>query len=440
MKRNITQQLLLWKDEKDRLPLLIRGARQVGKTYCIEDFGNRFFEKLVKINFEQQPEFISCFTSLEPEKILQLIYALSGESVIPGKTLLFLDEIQECPNAILALRYFYEQAPDIHVIAAGSLLEFTMRSADFKMPVGRVQSFYLKPLSFYEFLEAAGKKSLVEYLQGVSLKAGIEAPVHEKLLMHLKEYLVLGGMPAVLNNYFENKDLAKAQVRQNVILETYRNDFAKYSKNTGLKHIQNLFEKSTAMISQHFSYAKVDPHSHSRYIKQALQDLKDAGLVYTVHASNAAGLPLTSTINQRKFKLLFLDVGLVNCKTRLAADILLSEQIILLHQGAIAEQFVGQELLAYAPMHHDEQLYYWEREKASSTAEVDYLVAINSSIHPIEVKSGSTGRLRSLKIFMQEKNTDIGIRVSQSRLSLEENILSVPLYMVNEIPRLIHMI
>jgi uncharacterized protein len=438
MKRNIINELLKWKESRDRLPLLIRGARQVGKTYIVEEFGKTHYPDMVKINFEQQREFKNCFNILYPEKILQLVYAVGGKAVVPGKTLLFLDEIQECPAAISALRYFYEQMPELHVIAAGSLLEFTMRQPDFNMPVGRVQSCYLKPLSFIEFLIAAGKNSLVEYISNVNIHDGIDNAVHQQLLMHVREYLVLGGMPAVLNTFFNTADLEQSQIRQHVILENYRHDFAKYAKYSDIKYLQSLFDKAPGLIGKHFKYSAVDPHILSRDLKRCVRDLIDAGVIYTCFATAASGLPLTTTINEKKFKLFFVDVGLVNYTTHLSSRTLMDEDLILLHQGMLAEQFVGQELLAYMPCYRNDPLYYWESSKPTSLAEIDFVLTTNDMILPIEVKAGATGRLKSLKIFMDEKSSPIGLRISQNLLSFDNTILSIPLYMISQINRLVN--
>lgn len=437
MEREITKHFVDWKDQNDRLPLLVRGARQVGKTTIVEQFGSQYFTDVFKINFELQREYHACFKTLYPKEILQKIYTISGKSIHPGKTLLFLDEIQDCPKAIMALRYFYEELPELHVMAAGSLLEFVLSDADFRMPVGRVQSCYLKPMSFLEFLIAAGKKSLVEYIENITLKTGIDPSIHNQLLKHLREYFVLGGMPAVLKNYFTNYDFEQCQIRQTMLIDTYQRDFRKYGKEHEVKYLQTLFDKAPGMVSQHFRYKLVDPHMHSRDLKRAIDLLKKAGVLYKVQATAASHLPLISTVNEKKFKLLMLDVGLVNNVTRLSAEILMDENLILLHRGAIAEQFVGQELLAYAPPYREEELYYWQREKPSATSEIDYIISDNGNIIPVEVKAGSTGRLKSLQIFIDEKETNFGIRISQNKLSFGKRILSLPLYMISQIPRLI---
>ncbi|MGD9591731.1 MAG: ATP-binding protein [Candidatus Berkiella sp.] len=437
MERSVERYLIEWKHSKDRLPLLIRGARQVGKTYIIEAFGKKHFENSLVINFEQQREYLACFNTLYPKQILNLIYTLSGKSITPGKTLLFLDEIQECPNAILALRYFYEQMPELHIIAAGSLLEFVIRNPNFRMPVGRIQSCYIKPLSFKEYLMANKKNQLIEYIEKITLRDPAEPVIHNQLLTLIKEYLVLGGMPAVIQQYLNTGSFEQSQIRQNVILETYRGDFGKYAKHTDIKYLQTLYDKTPGLVGKHCKYADFDPHMQSRYLKRAINDLKDAGVIYTIHSSKANALPLISTINEKKFKLLFLDVGLVNNVTKLSAQVLMSDDILLIHQGMLAEQFVAQELLAYAPCYREENLFFWERDKKTSNAEIDYIIAIDSLILPIEVKAGTTGRLRSLQLFLEEKNSSLGIRISQKELSYHNKVLSIPFYMISEISRLV---
>lgn len=437
MDRDIEKDLLVWKNQQGRLPLLLRGARQVGKSYVVEKFGQTQFEHLLIINFELQPELQDCFTGLDPNRILQSLYLLTGQKVIPGKTLLFIDEIQECPNAIRALRYFKEKMPALHVIGAGSLLEFTLNNADFRMPVGRVQFIYLKPCSFREYLSACGYSQLREYLQTVTLDAPILPAVHEELLKRVREYMVLGGMPAVLQKYIEHKDFAEVQGIHAVLLNTYQTDFGKYASRACHEDLRRLFPKIPGFVGLEFKYASIDPEMRSRDIKLALDMLGYAGLLYRVYSTSASGLPLISLINEKKFKLLFLDTGLVQRATQLSAKTLMREDILLVNRGMVAEQFVGQELLAYQSPFEEAQLFFWSRAEKSSMAEVDFVFNIQGNIVPIEIKAGSTGRLKSLKIFMQEKKINLGLRISQLPLKLENNILSLPLYMIAEIPRLV---
>lgn len=437
MQRDIEQDLLNWQQRENRLPLLLRGARQVGKSYIIEKFGRTHFRQMLTVNFELHPELIPCFNTLEPAEILKNLTLLTRQSIKPGEDLLFLDEIQDCPNAIRSMRYFKEKLPGLHVIGAGSLLEFTLNDSQFRMPVGRIESLYLKPLSFGEYLTAAGYKDLRSYLQQITLPATIPDHLHQQLLKLVQEYIILGGMPAVLNDYLISGDIHQCQITQTALLNTYRLDFGKYASHAGHKYLQRLFEKAPGLIAEQFKYSKVDGDMRSRDIKTALALLQNAGLIYPIYATTASGLPLISLINEKKFKLLFLDVGLVMRATRLEAALLLNEDILLVNRGKIAEQFVGQELLAYAPRTEEASVYFWNREKRSSTAEIDFVTTVNGQIIPIEVKAATTGKLKSLRLFMQEKNIPIGVRISQHPFGFYDGILSLPLYMISEMDRIL---
>ncbi len=365
---------------------------------------------------------------------------ISKESIIPGKTLLFLDEIQECPSAIMALRYFKEMMPELHVIAAGSLLEFKLNHDDFRMPVGRVQSLYLKPLSFQEFLIASGYDSMVEYLASVDFQSQINPAVLHKLQELLHQYFIIGGMPAAVKSFVENHDWRQCQIIQSSLLSSYYDDFAKYARTSKHRYLQRMLEQAPGMVGQHFRYASVDPDMQSRDLKQALSDLTYAGVIYKVHRTSASGNPLAAQIKENKFKLLFLDIGLVKASQMLDIELLQQKDLLLVDRGMLAEQFVGQELLAYGDPYLPKKLYYWEREKKGSEAEIDYVININDKILPIEVKAGKTGSLRSLQLFLTEKNQTIGLRFSMHPLSFDGRILSVPLYMVHEVKRLVNLI
>lgn len=447
MKRNIEKDLHNWMLQSNHMPILLRGARQVGKSYVVEKFGREHFDNVLIVNFELQPELGQCFNSLNPTDILQKLSIITHHPIEPGKTLLFLDEIQDCPNAIRALRYFKEQRPELHVIGAGSLLEFTLNEADFRMPVGRVQSLYLKPLSFKEYLTAVCDYALLELIEQTDLKHPIEDVYHHMLIKHVRAYLGLGGMPGVLSAYLDSEvitpgvisrtyDLERCRMQQAMLLSNYRQDFGKYARHTQIKHVQRVFEKAPGMVGDHFKYAKVDQDVRSQHIKSALELLQCAGLLYPIYSTAASGIPLITLRNERKFKILFLDVGLMIYASHVPAEWLFDD-IILLNRGAIAEQFVGQELLAYAPVYEESSLYFWCREQKSSMAEVDFITTVDAQIIPIEVKAGSTGQLKSLHLFLKEKEMPFGIRVSQQPLNFNGQILSVPFYMVSEIPRLV---
>lgn len=436
MERSITNQLVNWKDRLP-MPLLIRGARQIGKSYAVEAFGAKHFENTLVINFELAPKYKDCFTDLDPKIITQSLAILSNQNINPGKTLLFLDEIQECPQAIVALRYFKEKMPNLHVIAAGSLIEFALQSEEFRMPVGRVQYLFMHPMSFKEFLHAMGQHRLIDFIQNVDWNTNIPNAIHNTLLNWVRQYWILGGMPAVTAEYLKEDNLQYSQQIQTVLLNTYRNDFGKYANKTQHKYLEELFLKAPKLISQHFKYAKISQEMLSRDLKAALKNLVAAGIINPIYATSASGLPLNALINEKKFKLIFVDIGLVNRSMHLDIDLLMQSDLMTINRGAIAEQFVGQELLAYSDPYEMDELFFWQREKKNSQAEVDYVIHIDSKIIPIEVKAGTTGRLKSLQTFLTEKNTSMGIRISQLPFKKESNIISIPFYLISEIRRLI---
>lgn len=437
MNRNIEAYLLHWKNQSNHLPLLVRGARQVGKTYVIEKFGKQSFDEVITINFEFQPEMTQCFNNLDPNEIINSIFLMTGKKITPQKTLLFLDEIQDCPNAIRALRYFKEKLPQQHIIGAGSLLEFILNDADFRMPVGRVQSIYLKPLSFKEYLVGSENEQLSQFIEDVTINSIIPDHLHNKLIKLLKEYMILGGMPEVLKKYFLTKNMEEAQQIQTVLLHAYRQDFGKYAKKSDHRYLQRLYDKIPGLIGDNFKYSKVDPDMRSRDLKEALYMLQHAGIISQVFCSSASGIPLKTFINERVFKVLFLDIGLMTRSGKINIDILMENDILLANRGMLAEQFVGQELLASGSPFEENNLYFWEREQKGSAAEIDFITTSNSTILPIEVKAGVTGRLKSLQIFINEKKVPFGIRLSQQPLAQNNQILSLPLYLSSEVDRIV---
>ncbi len=431
-------ELVKWKVSEPHLPLLLRGARQVGKTHLVRELARQHFNNLVEINFEKESKYKACFDSFDPVSILNSIALMKQQDIKAGGTLLFLDEIQACPNAITALRYFKEEMPKLHVIGAGSLLEFAINSDAISMPVGRVQYIYLKPLSFKEYLNASGNHRYVDFISNITLASPVPEVIHNDLLRLVREYMVIGGMPMVVDSYIKNKELLTSQRYQTVILDTYRDDFAKYATKANHVHLEKVFDKAPGLVGQQIKYSTIDAETRSREIKSAIEKLNQAGIIFPCYSSMASGLPLHTYINERKFKLIFLDVGLVNRITRLEIELLLREDIMLLNRGSIAEQFVGQELLAYQDCYEKAEIFYWSREQKNSNAEIDYLINFGSRIIPIEVKSGTTGRLKSLQIFLNEKNCPLGVRISERPLIMNDKILSVPFYILSELKRLIH--
>jgi len=430
MKRDVDSVLLQWKDEIGRLPLLVRGARQVGKSFTVSGFGEKHFDNCVIVNFEQRPEYGECFSSIIPDEIIENISIISRQDIVPGKTLLFLDEIQECPRAILSLRYFYEQLPELHVIGAGSLLEFALRQDDFRMPVGRIQYLYMKPLSFGEFLDASGEEKSRELIVRTKPNKPLNPAIHQKLISLVKKYMILGGMPAVVEEYLRSGNFNRCSRIQSVITRTYRDDFGKYAAKSKHEYLQKVFLAVPRLVGRKFKYSHVDSSLRSRELKEALELLARAGVVTLVKRTSGAGLPLGAGVNERHFKVISLDVGLMQNICGAQEEILLSEDVTKINAGAIAEQFAGQELLAYRDVFTEPSLYYWARESRNSSAEVDYLLVLNSSILPVEVKSGATGRLKSIRLFLEKYPAPAGIRFSQLPFSTIASIISIPLYAI----------
>lgn len=435
MKRDIEKYFIQWAKDKNRKPLIIRGARQVGKSYLVEHCLKNYFKNIVVCNFEFVPELKNCFDNLEPTVIINKIQILLNTE-ITKETLIFLDEIQECPQAITALRYFKEKLSEQAVICAGSLLEFTMNKENFSMPVGRVSFIYVQPLSFGEFLTAIGQDKLRKYLESISIKNPIDDIFHNKLIELLKTYLVVGGMPAVVQEYINTKNISNVLKIQNDLLTTYREDFGKYSKVSKSQYLEKVMNFVPRFIGQRIKYSTIDSEVRSLYLKEAIYLLNLAGIIKQVFKTTASGLPLESEKNENIFKLNFLDVGLMQAVTGISADII-SKDLMQINNGAIAEQFVGQEILAYSNPNIENKLYFWCREEKSSMAEIDFVVNYNSNIIPVEVKAGTTGTLKSLQLFIKEKKPKIAVRFWQDKLSFYDNILSIPLYMVEHTNRLI---
>lgn len=441
MKRDIEKDLLEWKEKEGRMPLIIRGARQIGKSYTVEEFGRKYFQNVCVVNFEEKKEAIHCFASLDVQEILKLLELLYGSKIVAGSTLLFLDEIQICPQAIKALRYFKEKLPSLHVIAAGSLLEFVLEDENepISFPVGRVRFLNMKPLSFLEFLDAIGQGQWKKAMEEITLENPFPEGFHNILLQYVRDYFLIGGMPAAVNSYVQSRSFVETMHEQQALLDMYRLDLVKYGKRKELAHLQTLFESSPQLVAKHFRYSKIDSEcTHpSREYKYALRKLNQAGLIYPIHATAANGIPLKAEENSKKFKLLFLDIGLLQCALELNPDEFTTAVFSQVNSGVLAEQFVGQEFLAYSDCYMDTHLYFWETEKQGS-AEVDYVSTFQGNVVPIEVKAGKSGRLASLQLFLERKSTKLGIHISVNQLSYKNQILSVPFYLIKEIPRLMY--
>lgn len=430
MNRDFYKTLVEWKDAVDRRPLLIRGARQTGKTYIVSEFGKSEFEHFVYINFERNPEFKEIFNTLIPDEIKEKISLFTSQRVIPGKTLIFLDEIQECPNAIVSLRYFYEELPGIHVIGAGSLLEFVLSSENFRMPVGRIQYLYLYPFSFGEFLDAMGETELRSHILKFSNLEKLPEGLHAKLNEYVRKYFMIGGMPAVVKEYVLTRNIVKCQRIQRSILDTYIDDFAKYSRISKHVHLRKVFNAVPSMVGQKFVYAQVDRYVKSRELKDALELLETAGIITRIRQTSGAGIPLAAGAHESIFKELFLDIGLLHAINGIYSETAREKDFTAIFKGSVAEQFAGQELVACQSPYTRAELYYWGRGTKNSSAELDYLLEKDARIVPIEVKSGSTGSLKSMHLFINKFQSDTALKISQAPYRKENPIISLPFYAI----------
>ena len=399
MKRQITLKLRDWKTNKNRKPLVLRGARQVGKSYSVIDFGNKYFEGSVHIiNLEKHPDWHNVFElNLDALRIISDFEILLNTRIEAGKDLLFFDEIQACPKAIAALRYFYEQVPELHVIAAGSLLEFALK--DIPVPVGRVQLLNMYPMSFAEYLEANEKFKLAELILAAPQK--LSESIHKMLADEVRRYFFIGGMPECVKTFVTTKKMKDIFEIQADLVNTYRQDFSKYAPYSDKRCLNSVLSSCTKKVGQQIKYSRLAEGFSNPTIKKAYDLLCTARLIRKVSSSSPAGLPFAATASGRKFKTIILDIGLMTYLSGLPIQTeFYKSDLLSVYNGALAEQFVGQEFIV-AGQH---ELYYWSRDAKSSNAEVDYLLQKSGEIIPVEVKSGASGRLRSLHLLLDTYN------------------------------------
>lgn len=406
--------------------------------------------QLIELNFEQTQTLQSLFATYDPIKIIQSLEILENVKIELGKAVLFLDEIQANPDAILSLRYFFEKLPQLAVIAAGSLLEFALEQYKLSMPVGRIEYLFMGPMTFEEFLDAMGAEQLLAYLQAYTLGDDIPQAVHEKALEHLRSYYLLGGMPQVIQVFQETRSLLEADKIKFSILNTYRDDFAKYQTRIDLAKLQEVFDKLGTTVGKKIKYVELLPQDRSTVTDRILTLFEYARILYRTYHSSANNLPLKTEINQKFSKGVLLDIGLYLTLQGLSiADISLDKELLFSNQGALAEQFIGQHLLYSQPSYMNPELYYWTREKAQSNAEVDFLIQQGNTLLPIEVKSGKTGTLKSLHVFMETKQRPLALRFSTNTAVVETvtsplpnsdyqyTLVTLPLYLVGQTRRLI---
>jgi len=421
----VERTLVEWKTAWRRKPLIVRGARQVGKTYSIEKFGRDCFDDLLTVDLERNREAHRAFgDNIGAENVLAELEVVTGASITPGKTLLFLDEIQICPRAITALRYLYEERPELHVIAAGSLMEFALGT--FSFPVGRVQFLDMYPMTFAEYLWEIGNDPAADTVLGEPKPLG-EA-VHRFLLDELRRYCFVGGMPASVRSYEETQSIQQAFDVQRGVCESYREDFAKYAPRVDPRCLDAVLRDTAQHVGEQVKYSRLAEGHDRRQIRQAFDTLCRARVIRRVPSASPPTPPLGASASARRFKVIMVDVGLWHSLSGIRADVEYAKAELLdIYRGAMAEQFVGQELL----VSQESGLHYWSREAKSSSAEVDYLAVVDGSIYPIEVKSGPAGRLRSMHLLLQTyPDCPGGLVFSSAPYAelLEQKLTFLPLY------------
>lgn len=453
--RNILKFLHSWRCKPHRKPLILRGARQVGKSYAVRQFARENFKHLLEVNFEQTPEVASILTRNSPKRAAQLLEVQYGIPVIAGETLLFLDEVQSAPEVLASLRYLFEELPALHVIAAGSLLDFTLMEHDLSVPVGRVEYAYLGPATFSEFLSAVGEDSLLGYLQNFTLQQDtaetMPEALHLKALQLVRTFMLIGGMPEAVASYATTGSLSSVEEIKRALFTSFRDDFSKYRRRVDVAALKKVFERVPRLVGTRIKYVEIDREMRSKKIADTLDLLTYARLLTKVRHSSCNGIPLGAEANESIFKLLFLDVGLLTTACQITpSELEAASELNLVNRGSLAEQFIGQHLLYRGAPSEEPALYFWHREARNASAEIDYVVSHDGTLLPIEVKATKGGALRSLHYFMAQKRSPIGIKFDSQppRLirgtatlaggsELPYTLISLPHYLVDDALRIV---
>lgn len=440
MKRNFEEELRRWKQRPDRKPLLVKGARQTGKTYVLERFGASEYSACHGLNFEASPRLATVFEKdLDPRRIvndLALLGRFDPAATLDGRALLFFDEVQACPKAITSLKYFREKLPQVHVAAAGSLLGVELAKAA-SFPAGKVEIQTLHPLDFHEFLDATGRGEHRARLAAIDVIEPLGEGIHFDLIEALREYLFVGGMPEAVAMFAERRDWDRVRRIQLDIIAGYRFDFAKHAPAILVPRLVMIWEslaEQLARENRRFLFSAVQEGGRAREYEEALLWLEQAGLVHRSCVVNAPRLPLAAYCNRRLFKLFALDVGLLGAMAGLAAQVVLhGNDVFQEFRGAMAEQYVAQQLVAQTMAGHEKRLFYWRNEKTGT--EIDFLVE-NDDVMPLEVKSGTNAKSKSLAGYRKQFEPSLLARATLLNLKADADLLNIPLYLVPSIERL----
>ena len=436
--RKIETTLLDWSCDPYRKVLLLRGARQVGKTFIIREHAKKHYKYFLEVNFLSDKRIHALFNqNIEVTTILESLEALTGTPLVAKETLIFFDEIQECPAAMVALRFFYEQRPDIHVIASGSLLEFALEEIS-SYGTGRIQSIFMHPVSFDEFMQASKQEIMLTLLEKANSSHPLLKPVHEKFLTYLRTFLFLGGLPEVVSRYLETRNLEACSRLIDQLRTGFEDDFVKYQKRVPTVRLREVFRAVALQAGKKFVHTHAYPDANAGQVHQALELLTKAGIVQKVYHSAANGVPLGGDINIKRFKTFPFDHGIYQKAIGVTPAEMVQSDFDPINKGALAEVYAGCALLAHGTAFNKGELHYWHREAKSSNAEVDYVGLFANRVVPIEIKSGTKGQMQSMHRFLDEKTSKgIGIRLSLENFGRVENILVVPLYAISQLERLV---
>lgn len=428
MKRKILDKLLQWKSSKKRMPLVLFGARQVGKTYALSEFGKLHYKNVVLVNLEANVMARQIFDGdLNPRRVVQMLETVAGVQILPGETLLVLDEIQACERALTSLKSFCEEAPEYHVAAAGSLLGVAINREKFSFPVGKVDELQMFPLDFEEFLWALGKVGLSEEIRAhFESNEKLETPLHELALECYRSYLVVGGMPASVLEYLDSGSFTNVPVVQNRIQSEYIADMAKYSSATTSVKVRACYNSIPAQLAKEnhkFQYKVVQRGGSATIFGESIEWLKYAGMVLKCEAVSQGNIPVAVYANQSDFKLYMGDVGLLTMQSGMPQSLILSEiNESNTFMGAIAENYVAVALAS-----NGYPLYYWKND---NTAELDFILQQGENVVPVEVKKGNRTHAKSFSLFLKTYSPKYGIRISTKNFGMSEGVKSVPLYAI----------
>lgn len=425
MKRKITQQLVEWKNSSARKPLILNGARQVGKTFILREFGRENYKNTVYVNLESNGTVASMFNDdISPSKLIKYLEAETGERILPNETLIILDEIQSCERAVTSLKYFCEEAPDYHIAAAGSLLGVAINRNQTSFPVGKVNVIRLYPLDFEEFLTATGNDLLIDEITGCYTQMSpMNAGLHQKALDLYHDYLIIGGMPEAVKAFIETNSYIDASLVQSSIIDSYTADMAKYASNSEAVKIRACYNSIPAQLAKDnkkFQYKVVQKGGSSSIFGASLEWLKQAGVILECQRVDQGTMPLPVYADQTSFKIYMSDVGLLVNKAQMSVNTIITGESNIF-MGAVTENYIAQQLAA-----KNYPLYYWT--VANSQAELDFVLQKNDKIYAVEVKKGEHVRSRSLSVFRQKYSPDYAIRFSQKNFGKTEDVISIPLY------------